>query len=1441
MTGTASVRMAQAWFASEESRPLPEDLLDLFERSLGADLSALRVYDGPAADAAARALGADAYTCGSGVFFRQGAYQPRHARGLHLLAHEVAHAVQQAEGRIGARASNHAPAGAHGDLNDPWEDQAEQFAATFVAEADRGGRQADGERRGHYVGTRRRSAVRVVPGPSGIVQRHASFEHRYLGDGEPADLYAISTHAPTRTSLLKTQLELMDIWRLDPANVTPDMIRRKAPGIHVMELGPDKVPATYGEVNALPDYLADTDEIVRTGRGILLPILQCIRQESYNQFTTLMTGEESAVPFALAANKPWKLSLVNNIVETDALDRLTTGLGVAGQDHYRGLLARNACHFAPYSWHRWSASHVIARDLALRAHRETRPDVKKELVRQAWTYHGYADHFLQDSFAAGHLIDKTLVMQWFVEWAAQTSLFNASQWVADWERLRYMTAGLQPGLSAGRLYDPGYQGPSNDPQTVQESASLLARLTGEGVGPGREAGRLAGYSDYLTFLTSAVTQLAAAELHDSYNGDSLWVSSPAHPAGYRIWGDDTLLSGADGGEGVLTTSLTADLSRRALTQIIDDGGTGISVEQIRRNFPTKAGADARSLTDLRTWATGQKSWCEEHIFEPFTSQIEKYLITLASPRLGTVSRDQPLGQRWSTGLGRPRTFQPAAVLPVGRRVFASCDAVAYELDPVTGGTAANRTVALPDVGEDTTAVLAADSTYLYIGVSGRVHALPLNTAWSTKPAWSTQALGDDGATDVDLLLVGGRLFAGTNGYVYELRTTDGAVAQRIQLREFTIGTGYTVKLATDGSLLYAGTHAYAYALQLNGPWNNQPFWTSDHLGIGITYAPVSILSTPGHLYASSAGYVYELKPSDGSSVQYIDLASWIGQGDYTAALASDGGQLYVGTHGYAYALPIASPWGTDPTWTSERLSAVFPHSRVSLVYRNDQLFAGCDGYMYELGVLDGVTRQQSQLTTWFAVGDLTTELASDGTTLFAGVHGYAYAMLTVDQDPTPTAAWRLAQTSGTTVPDQRGISSATATAVTWQPLPAVGGCAVFNGSNSVISTPRPVVATGPGSSFTVQAWVRLDGLPTDTGVVVSQAATVNTAFTLYYSPTWKTWVFSRPTADRRGASTDIVVAGVPAAPGVWTHIAGVYDVVDQPDTGLRTAQLRIYVNGTRAAVKDVDPTRAFDSTAGLLIGRGKLDGVDTGWLRGAVRNVTVHARALDTLQLEPDATAFWRLADASGPTADDATGAYPATATDVRWEELPGIGGSASFNGTSSTVTTAQPVALTGAGGSFTVAAWVRLTALPAKAAAVISQDGRSVSGFSLQYAQFPPTGTWLFARYHADVTSATATIASAAVPAVAGRWTHVTGVYDARAAQLRIYVDGVLKKSTMMDPGQGFSADGPLVLGRGKYDGAPTDRLNGTLRDARVYRQALTAEQITALIVDSAPAESNA
>lgn len=77
---------------------LPTSIMRKFESSLGADLSSVRVHAGAESAAAASAVGARAYTTGQDIHFAAGQYDPTSANGEHLLAHEVAHTVQQRGG-----------------------------------------------------------------------------------------------------------------------------------------------------------------------------------------------------------------------------------------------------------------------------------------------------------------------------------------------------------------------------------------------------------------------------------------------------------------------------------------------------------------------------------------------------------------------------------------------------------------------------------------------------------------------------------------------------------------------------------------------------------------------------------------------------------------------------------------------------------------------------------------------------------------------------------------------------------------------------------------------------------------------------------------------------------------------------------------------------------------------------------------------------------------------------------------------------------------------------------------------------------------------------------------------------------------------------------------------------------------------------------------------
>ena len=78
--------------------PLPPMAVEVARAGFGTDLSGIRVHTGTGADRAATGLHARAFTTGSHIAFRAGAFAPGTATGDRLLAHELAHVLQQHDG-----------------------------------------------------------------------------------------------------------------------------------------------------------------------------------------------------------------------------------------------------------------------------------------------------------------------------------------------------------------------------------------------------------------------------------------------------------------------------------------------------------------------------------------------------------------------------------------------------------------------------------------------------------------------------------------------------------------------------------------------------------------------------------------------------------------------------------------------------------------------------------------------------------------------------------------------------------------------------------------------------------------------------------------------------------------------------------------------------------------------------------------------------------------------------------------------------------------------------------------------------------------------------------------------------------------------------------------------------------------------------------------------
>ncbi|MDH6521835.1 hypothetical protein M2159_008128 [Streptomyces sp. SAI-090] len=193
-----------------------------------------------------------------------------------------------------------------------------------------------------------------------------------------------------------------------------------------------------------------------------------------------------------------------------------------------------------------------------------------------------------------------------------------------------------------------------------------------------------------------------------------------------------------------------------------------------------------------------------------------------------------------------------------------------------------------------------------------------------------------------------------------------------------------------------------------------------------------------------------------------------------------------------------------------------------------------------------------------------------------------------------------------------------------------------------------------------------------------------------------------------------------------------------------------------------------------------------------------------------------------GVLTRDATGAELATpVTDTGLT----LDGSAGYAATSGAVVEARS--------SYTVEAWARMGAAPTHNYVVLSQTGTGSTqpGFAIYYSTayskwifnwhwVDSSGTWHYVRSFADATSPPVKV-----------WTHLAGVYDAKAGTIQLYVNGKAQGSPQAMPSGEPEADtGPLEFGRGNAAtaGAFTDYFDGQIDEATVWQRALSPDELS-------------
>jgi hypothetical protein len=168
---------------SQPGEPLEDGVRSWMEDRFESDFSDVRICRGPGAAASARTLGADAYTVGNRIVLASGQYDLGSVGGKRLLAHELAHVVQQRSGSVSGL-----PIGGDVTVSQPedcFEEAAENKARQIMAwpgtpRAAWAADPADGkvaetsEGRQHFAG----ASTKATPGPALSVQRAGPWSWR---------------------------------------------------------------------------------------------------------------------------------------------------------------------------------------------------------------------------------------------------------------------------------------------------------------------------------------------------------------------------------------------------------------------------------------------------------------------------------------------------------------------------------------------------------------------------------------------------------------------------------------------------------------------------------------------------------------------------------------------------------------------------------------------------------------------------------------------------------------------------------------------------------------------------------------------------------------------------------------------------------------------------------------------------------------------------------------------------------------------------------------------------------------------------------------------------------------------------------------------------------------------------------------------------------------
>lgn len=141
---------------------------------------------------------------------------------------------------------------------------------------------------------------------------------------------------------------------------------------------------------------------------------------------------------------------------------------------------------------------------------------------------------------------------------------------------------------------------------------------------------------------------------------------------------------------------------------------------------------------------------------------------------------------------------------------------------------------------------------------------------------------------------------------------------------------------------------------------------------------------------------------------------------------------------------------------------------------------------------------------------------------------------------------------------------------------------------------------------------------------------------------------------------------------------------------------------------------------------------------------------------------------------------------------------------------------------SLSISAWVKLDAV-GEFDTFVAVDGTAVSAV---YLQKRSNDRLSFATFPSDDTGASPCVTTAEIKPRLDEWYHVVATRDADSGDQRLYVDGVLSANTRCPAGI-FRATGAVSVGRGLYDGQPSDWIKGAVDELGLIQRVLSPAEV--------------